>query len=348
MKDTLNIFLIVFSLALVSCEKIVMNPEPRTDNLSIFNEYAKICIEKYALGEVKGVDLVELADSIRPFVTDNLSEKELFDLMGIFVERMQEGHTSLRTIEFDADFLKTYYYFLGYPSAYNFLIVRDEYYGVDANPDVQIIAPENDLFELQYGFLPQDKEIGYIRILSFNMTISDDQLETMMAYLKDSKGLIIDVRGNFGGFIELVGRLCGYFTTTEVKVGTNYIKNGPGENDFAATEMKLEPSGSPYTYSKPVAVLHDRVTFSAGSLFCLAMKALPNVTTIGQIYGGGTGNIVDGFLANGWKWTVSTSNFVDLQSRPTDPGIEADIPMTINPADTITDAIIERAITELQ
>ena len=64
------------------------------------------------------------------------------------------------------------------------------------------------------------------------------------------------------------------------------------------------------------------------------MTAMPNVTTIGQIYGGGTGEIVDGFLANGWKWTLSTSNFVDLQGRPTDPGIEADIPMVINPADT--------------
>jgi hypothetical protein len=78
------------------------------------------------------------------------------------------------------------------------------------------------------------------------------------------------------------------------------------------------------------------------------MAAMPNVTRIGQKYGGGTGEIVDGFLANGWKWTISTSNFVDLQGRATDPGIEADIPMVINPADTATDALIERAIIELQ
>jgi hypothetical protein len=348
MKTLLKISLFIIALSFSSCEKLVMHSQPGTDNLSIFNEYAKICIEKFGLEQVKGVNLTELADSIRPYVTDNLSEQELFDLMGIFVDRMQEGHTSLKTIKYDPDFIKSYYYFIGYPPAYNFLIARDKYYGIDANADVQIIAPEEDLFELWYGFLPQDPEIGYIRILSFNMNISDAQLETMMAYLKDAKGLIIDVRGNFGGYMELVGRLCGYFTTTEVMVGRNYIKNGPGKNDFAVTDMKLQPSGSAYAYTKPVAVLHDRVTFSSGSLFCLTMKALPNVTTIGQVYGGGTGEIVDGFLANGWKWTISSANFLDLQGRPTDPGIEADIPMIINPSDTATDAIIERAILELQ
>ena len=44
--------------------------------------------------------------------------------------------------------------------------------------------------------------------------------------------------------MELVGRLCRILYPTEVKVGTNYIKNGPGKNDFAATEMKIQPSGS--------------------------------------------------------------------------------------------------------
>lgn len=346
MKTLLKISLVFFALSFSSCEKLVMRSNPGTDNLSVFNEYAKICIEKFGLEEVKGIDLTALADSIRPFITENLSEQELFDLMGIFIDRMQEGHTSLKTV--DSDLNKSYFWFTGYPLAYNFLIVQNEYYGVNANPNVQIIAPEEDLFELWYGFLPQDPEIGYIRIVSFDMTISDARLEEMMTYLKDAKGIIIDVRGNFGGYIELVGKLSGYFTLNEVKVGTNLIKNGPEKNDFAATEMKLQPSGSPYTYIKPVAVLHDRVTFSSGSLFCLTMQALPNVTTIGQKYGGGTGEIVDGFLANGWKWTLSTANFLDLNGEPTDPGIEANIPMIINPSDTATDAIIERAILELQ
>ena len=78
------------------------------------------------------------------------------------------------------------------------------------------------------------------------------------------------------------------------------------------------------------------------------MYSLDHVTTIGQIFGGGTGEIVDGFLSNGWNYSLSSSNVVDSEGRPTDNGIEADIPMVINPADSTIDVIIERAIFELR
>lgn len=346
MKSGIKIFLILLSLSFASCEKIIMHPVPDTDNLSLFDEYSKICIEKFGLEDVKGVDLTELADSVRPYITDDLTEKELFDLMGLFVDRMQEGHTSLKSIDFDLN--KSYYWFTGYPLGMNPGITNANYYGVEANPDVQIIAPPDGFYEVYYGYLPQDKEIGYISLLSFDLNISDAELETMMSYLKDAKGIIIDVRSNLGGYMDLVARLASYFTESEVVMGTNYIKNGPGKDDFAANKIKVEPANSPYIYTGPVVVLQDRVTFSAGSLFCVVMNAMDNTTSIGMKFGGGTGEIMDGFLANGWLWTLSTSNLIDTEGRPTDPGIDPDIPMLLNPEDTITDAIIERAIIELQ
>ncbi len=346
MKSIFKISLLLISFSFVSCEKLIQHPEPGTDNLSLFNEYSQLCIEKFGLEDVKGIDLAELADSIRPHVTSDLSEEELFDLMGLFVDRMQEGHTSLKSIDFD--FNKSYYWFIGYPLGMNLGIVRANYYGVEANPDVQIIAPPEALYEILYGYLPQDKEIGYIHVLSFDLAISDAELETMMSYLKDAKGIIIDVRSNIGGYMELVARLASYFTESEVVMGTNYIKNGPGKEEFAASKMIIKPADSPYINTGPVVVLQDRVTFSSGSLFCVAMNAMENTTTMGIRFGGGTGEIMDGILANGWHWTLSTSNLVDTEGRPTDPGIEPDIPMLLNPEDTNTDAIIERAILELQ
>lgn len=340
------IYALLFLLGFPSCEKIVMNPVPETDNLSLFNEYAKICIEKFGLQEVKEIDLVALADSIRPYITPNLSKEELFNYMGLFVARMQEGHTNLQSL--DSKFNANYWYFTGYPLGLNYSIIEKYYYGEEANPEVQVIAPDDSFFDLKYGFLTQNKDIGYIRITTFLMTVSDDELRNMMNYLKDAKGIIIDVRSNLGGYIEFAARLAAYFASEEVVFGTNYIKNGPGPNDFYPSLMRLSPPSGAEIFNKPVAVLHDRVTFSSGSLFALMMSALPNTTTIGIIYGGGTGEISDGFLSNGWKYQISTSNLVDLKGRPTDPGIEADIPMVINPEDSIKDAIIERAILELQ
>ena len=346
MKSKTILFLLATILFFASCEKIAMHPKPGKNNLDIFNEYSKICIEKFGLSQVKGINLTTLADSIRPFITSDLSQEELFNNMGIITTRMKEGHTNLEAIE--EEYFANYWYFLGYPPANNAIITSTYYYGEAANPNVQKIAPSDSYFEVLYGFLPQDNEIGYIRITSFEMTISDAELEKMMVYLKDAKGIIIDIRGNFGGYINLGARLASYFTTKEIVFATNYIKNGPGTADFAGSKMKLTPSGSAYTYSKPVALLHDRVTFSTGSLFTIMLYSLDNTTTIGQIFGGGTGEIIDGFLSNGWRYNLSTSNFIDNQGRPTDNGIDADIPMIINPADTATDAIIERAILELQ
>lgn len=346
----MNIKYILISLVTIlflhSCEKILMDPKPGTSNIDIYDEYAKIVIEKFGLQEVKGIYLESLTDSIRPFITDELSNEALFNYMGIITSRMREGHTSLEDI--NSELFASYYYYIGYPSAFNFLVTQDYYYGENANPNVQEIAPANSFFKIQYGFLPQDKEIGYIRLTNFELDVTDEELEEMMAYLKDAKGIIIDVRGNLGGYINLAARLASYFTNDEVIFGENRIKNGPGANDFAVSELKLTPSGSPYTYTNRVAVLHDRITFSSGSLFTVMMYSLDHVTTIGQIFGGGTGEIVDGFLSNGWNYSLSSSNVVDSEGRPTDNGIEADIPMVINPADSTIDVIIERAIIELR
>lgn len=347
MKNILKLSLLsLFLMSSLACEKVFMKPNAGTDNLSVFNEYAKICIEKFGLEEVKNINLEALADSIRPYINESLTEQQLFDYMAIITLRMKEGHTRLS--DFDNEKSASYAFFLGYPSAYNFLIVNKYYYGEEANPNVQTLTSPESFFEIKYGFLPQDPEIGYIRIVSFDMDLSKEQLEPMMEYLKDAKGIIIDVRGNLGGFLQLGNDLASFFTTTEVVVGQNRIKNGPGKNDFATSIMSVKPSGSPNTFTKPVAVLHDRISFSTGTMFPIMMSAMNNVVTIGQIFGGGSGDIMDGYLTNGWHYIISTSNLINNDGNPTDNGIEPDIPVLLNPQDTANDAIIDRAILELK
>ncbi|SFT35441.1 Peptidase family S41 [Lishizhenia tianjinensis] len=323
-----------------------MKPKPGQSNMDIFNEYTKIAIEKFGLQEVKQIDLISLRDSISPFINDALNEQELFNYLGIIASRMQEGHTNIEDL--DNNYWAGYDFYSGYPSAYSFLIAQEYYYGEAANPNVQTISSSDSYFNIQYGFLPQDNTLGYIRISSFDMTVSEAELEQMMNYLKDAKGIVIDVRGNLGGYINLAARMASYFTQEEIIFGTNHVKNGPDFDDFSASQMKLTPSGSENTFLKKVVVLHDRTTFSSGSLFTIMMYALDNVTTIGQKFGGGTGEIIDGFLSNGWKYNLSTSNLEDAQGNPTDNGIEADIPMVLDETDTDSDALIEQAIVELQ
>ena len=182
----------------------------------------------------------------------------------------------------------------------------------------------------------------------FSIRVSDEQLETMMDYLKDTKGLIIDIRNNFGGYVELASRIASYFTMEDYKFGDNNVKVGPGPDDFAKSEMYIKASGSPLTYTKPVIILHDRISFSSGALFPIMMSVHDNVTTMGTTTGGGTGEIIEGFLSNGWEYILSTSNLLDINGNPTDNGTPPDIEVATNPDDTDRDAVIERAILELQ
>lgn len=341
------LYIALFSIPfLFSCERLVMKPNAETTNRAIFEEYSKICIEKYGLAEVHNADLKALTDSLSPFINEELSDGELFDLLSLYVDRMKEGHTSLFSP--DKSLSKAYYGWAeGYNPGYNFIVLSDYYYGVEANPDVVEISSEESFYTIQYGFLPQDSTIGYIRIPTFTMSGIDAEIAEMMNYLNDADGLIVDVRGNLGGYVELAAKIAGHFTSQSVSTGTNYIKNGPGEQDFAANEMILHPTGGAEVYTNPVIVIHDRASFSSGALFPIMMKSLNHVTTLGIPFGGGTGEIVDGFLSNGWVYTISTSNYVNLDNQPTDLGIAPDIPMEINQNDSTVDAMIERAILEL-
>ena len=347
MKINITFLSVIIFLGVSSCELAYMNPEPGTDNLSIFNEYAKISTEKFGLAEAKGVDLVALADSIRPLITDDLTEEKLYDYMNIIALRMREGHTKISAPSIGRTPFIAFDYTAGYPVIYDFVRLYTYYYGEDVDTDARKIEPDDSFVSVDYGLLPQDKEIGYIRFSTFQISITDEELERMMEFFKDTKGLIVDVRSNFGGYIELASRFVSYFTNEAYTFATNYVKNGPGPDDFAGSEMRITPSGSPYTYTKPVMLLHDRVSFSSGSIINVMMDPLGNVTTLGQPCGGGTGQIIEGILANGWEYVVSTSNLVDIQGRPTDNGIDPDIFVEFNPSDTIQDAVVERAIMEI-
>ncbi len=92
----------------------------------------------------------------------------------------------------------------------------------------------------------------------------------------------------------------------------------------------------------------DRYCYSASTTFAYSTNPLSNVTFIGQRTGGGSGSVADGFLANGWHWSLSTSEFIDHLGNHLDDGFDPDIPVLLDLDDNTKDEVIERAILELQ
>ena len=92
-------FKLIIVLAIIgmfsSCEKALMDSKPKTDALSIFDEYATLVKEKYAMLDFKNVDINFLADSIRNTIQSDISNEDLFNKLGIITTRLRDGHTSL-------------------------------------------------------------------------------------------------------------------------------------------------------------------------------------------------------------------------------------------------------------
>jgi carboxyl-terminal processing protease len=80
-------------------------------------------------------------------------------------------------------------------------------------------------------------------------------------------------------------------------------KNGKGKNDFTPwKEWYIKPKGE--YINKPIVVLTDRFTISAGERATMAFKTLPNVTVLGDTTNGAHGTMIGRELANGWFYSL--------------------------------------------
>jgi len=351
MKIT-KIYPLILALALVftACERVLMAPNPGTDSVAVFDEYATLVKEKYAMLEFKGVDIETLSDSIRATINEDTSPEELFAKLATITLRLRDGHTVLIEDQFKANTLFAAFDLeAGYSTAFDYSILFNNYINSSTNPSIKTLEQgQEGLPRAVWGTLPQDNEIGYLWIPSWDIFLDDSELETIFSDLKDTKGMIVDQRQNGGGDPALATRVASYFTNETLSTGFERFKTGPGPNDFTDSPLSLEPANSTFRYLKPVAVLTDRLVYSASTTFLYSVDPLDRVFTVGQRSGGGSGSVADGYLANGWYWSMSTSEFIDARGRNLDDGLDPDIPVTFDPMDLTRDEIIERAIQELQ
>ena len=360
MKKIFNpIFIAILFFSFSACEKIAMKPNPATDPKSIFTEYTTLVKEKYAMLEFKGVDIQHLHDSIIATIDDNISEDELFDKLAYVTMQLRDGHSDLSFGEKYAG----YDFITGYPPA-----IEAEsffaYLGRTTNPFLYVLLDDEELIlkdipqgenafkdktlKAIYGTLQQDTDIGYLWIPSWKVEMTEEQIEKIFYTLNETKGLIFDMRQNTGGDPALATTFASYLTNEHIYTGYERFKTGPGENDFSDSKVYLEPTSSENRYDKPVVVLTDRFCYSASTTFAYSVNPLEQVTFIGQRTGGGSGSVGDGFLANGWHWSLSVSEFIDHLGNHLDNGFEPDIPVALDTLVTDVDELIQRGILELQ
>ena len=332
MKSRIRTFSVLSGLMLVamlSCEKVLVQPAASDDPAAIFDEIWTFTDKHYSFFEYKGIDWHSVYSRYRPLVRDNMSAVALFDLCAAMLYELKDGHVNLLS-SFDRS--RYWEWYLDSPPNFSYDIIERNYF----RGRQRYIGP--------FQFISIG-DIIYVYYSSFADNIGENHLDIIISNLDNKKGLIIDVRNNGGGSTENARKLVSRFTDEKRFVGYNYVKAGPGYNDFRQREIHIEPHDGP-RFTGDIVVLTNRKSYSATTYFTQYMRELPNVTIIGDTTGGGGGMPAFHDLANGWLLRVSSSRFYSPRKENIESGVPPHIRVDMDEVSMSEgkDDIIERAI----
>lgn len=289
----------------------------------------KYCFLDYKHEEY-GLDWDEVHHRYSNRLTDDMSKKELFQVLAEMLEELRDGHTNLVASHETSQYRQWYD---SYPA--NFIDTIQRIY---LGKDYKTVAG------IKYQIL--EDNIGYIYYGSFSAGIGESNLDEVLNELSICDGLILDVRNNGGGLLTLSDRLAARFTNEKILTGYITYKTGPGHNDFSSLKaVYVEPATDRVRWQKPVAVLTNRRSYSSTNDFVGKMKEMPNAVIIGDKTGGGSGLPFSSELPNGWSVRFSASPMYDSEMNHLEFGIEPDIQVDITFEDMQKgkDTIIESA-----
>lgn len=126
--------------------------------------------------------------------------------------------------------------------------------------------------------------IGYIAFSSW-MPALMRPLDEAVDALRDTDGIIIDLRGNLGGVAGLVMGTAGHFLEERLSLGT--MKTRQSDLRFVANPRRATADGRRVVpYAGPVAILTDELSASTSELFAGGMQALRRARIFGDTTAG--------------------------------------------------------------
>ncbi|WP_223592157.1 S41 family peptidase [Neobacillus bataviensis] len=125
------------------------------------------------------------------------------------------------------------------------------------------------------------KKVGYIEVTSFSEDTAADFKKDLKALENDHiKGLIIDVRGNPGGFLESVGEILKEFVPKDKPYVQIQERNGDKRRYFSTISQKKD---------YPVIVLVNKGSASASEILAGSLKEAAGYQLVGETtFGKGT------------------------------------------------------------
>ena len=209
-----------------------------------------------------------------------------------------------------------------------------------------------DKVPVQFKMLPGN--IAYLTVDEFRDDLGAKTMQENFASIAQAKGLIVDLRKNWGGSISYGFAILGMLTNKPVQYCAQrtldykpvYRNAGgmPGWWKFPSFELSPDPT---HSFSKPVIVLTSASTYSAAEVFVILFDSIHRGTLVGETTGGSTGQPLTFKLPGGGAGKISTME----DSYPDGRVFEGvGVPPQVKVSPTVSDirqgrdAALERAI----
>lgn len=338
MKKT-TIILLCLGFFFTSCEKIFMDDPVPNDPINNFEYLWTKVNEQYAFFDLKGIDWDSVHEVYRPMVTEDMGDEALFDVCAAMLNTLRDGHTNL---------------FSGFNTSRNDTV----YYKMIAEKNINTDVVTLNYLTLGYHSTGsfahnsiRDGQVAYIRYSSFSNDISDGALDYLLDRYKNCAGIILDMRQNGGGSIANIPILLNIFDNHGQMLYRTQLKSGPGPDEFTELEtvyaetLEFDSLHPNRPYTKPVAVLIDRGSYSATSFFSICTQAYDNVKLFGDYSGGGLGLPNGGEMPNGWTYRFSITRTIANDGGNYENGVPPDVRVILDPQCTAQgiDNVIETA-----
>ena len=312
---------------------------PSPDAIRNFDVLWRQFRENYAFFPLRNVDWEESYRAFRPLVYHDTDADRLWETFGKLLAPLRDTHVSIsdgaRTLDVTSPIrdrkIKVIDAFGAPPWSKNRIVYTQTIQRVFGEMFLagQFRTTSNDM--MIYGEV--DPGIGYVSMfgefghaatararaaldlprprLEASSFLADEiaalreSLDEVATAFVGARGLVVDVRLNYGGYDRLALDFAGLFTDRSRVAYRKKVWTGNGFTSSQAIE--IQPRALSLAHL-PVCLLTSRQTASAGEILVLGMTSCPNVTRIGEVTLGILSDNLYKKLPIGWE--VSLSNEV--------------------------------------
>jgi hypothetical protein len=250
----------------------------------------------YPYLEFKGINWDAVRTDTRPGPDQEDAESVYWSIVDMLTE-LRDGHVYLETGE----------------------RTIQPYIGLRIETDLEAYSPEvaasyfdQELLETLGGDIRYQIDADNTAYINISLLGADNlptAFETVMAYVRNTDGIIFDVRNNGGGSARNSNEIVKWFITAPMQKPIAY------HNGEVLNFSLLEPHHT--TYHDNVIVLINGASFSEAERFAEMMKQVPTVTVVGDTTGGGSCGGGDRFLLpNGSTLSFGTYDYRRYDGQP--------------------------------